>query len=243
MNRLRIVLAAAAIAATLTVSAAHATFVQPSSWTRGAFGTTYQEWDVFTDASGGPNAPDVADVNPNGSASLAETSPNFPGPSPFITSGGNIYSFATQTAFTVTIPEADVPAPPHDVTAIVQVATLGTEPDLSSFLLNGLAAVDQAELSRGTAAGGFGGSEVENWFLFNVPYSAFGDGVSPTDLTLTFEASGSSMSLDRIAIDTAIRPFGFFAEPNPIPEPSALALLMTTATCGLVGSVRRRRSA
>lgn len=230
-----------AVAAVTVVSVgADAAFVTPTSWDRGIGGTTYQAWDVFSDDDGdGANnindsTPDVANVNGNGTATLSESGGN----GAFLTGGGNIYSFGGVTDFTVTIPEADVPVPPHDVTAIVQIATLGTEVDYASVLLNGIAAVDTAELSRGGSGSPFGGSTVEGWFLFNVPYANFGDGDGLSDdLTLTFNASGSSMSLDRLSIDTAIRPFGFFAEANPIPEPASLMLV---AAGGLLVASRRR---
>ncbi len=232
----RFALAATAAAMFTAGVSAHATFVEPVSWSRATTGVTYQEWDVFTGLS--DQTPDVADNNPNGSASLTENSGGA-----FVTGGGNIYSFAVATDFTVTIPEADVPAPPHDVTAIVQIKTQGTELDYSSVKLNGLSPVDTAELFR-ASLGGFGGSDVETWFLFNVPYAQFGDfdGINTPveNLTLTFNAAGSSMSLDRLSIDTAIKPLGFYAEPNPIPEPASVALLGLGGLL-VLGRARRQR--
>lgn len=218
--------------ATLAPLSAQAAFTTPASWSRGVDGTTYQEWDAFTTFTGA--TPDVASVNDNGTAALTENTGGG-----FVTGGGNIYSFSTATDFTVTVPEADVtaPAPDHDVTAIVQIRTLGTELDYSSVLLNGLAAVDTAELDR-QGLGGFGGAQVDTWFLFNIPYADFGDGVPGVeDLTLTFNASGSSLSLDRLSVDTAIRPFGFYAEANPVPEPASLGLI---ALGGMLALGRRR---
>jgi len=221
----------------LVNAAAQATFVEPQSWDRNDpnFDFTYQHWDVFDDTV--DQTPDVADQNVHGSASLSEDGGN----GAFVTGGGNIYSFSAPTAFTVTVPEGDVPGPPHDVTAIVQIRTLGNELDYGSVKMNGLSPVDTAELFRDQFDSGFGtSSTVESWFLFNVPYADFtdGSGDSVSDLELTFNAAGSSMSLDQLAIDTAIKPFGFFAEPNPIPEPASLALL--AAGGGMLMSRRRR---
>ncbi len=233
-----------AITATTTASAA---FVAPTTWTRGqtfpdggAF--TYQHWDNFSDdnAEDGTvitdGSPDVGLVNPYGSPVVKELG----NAGAFITNGGNgnIYSFSGATSFEVTVPEFDVPSPEHHVTAIVQTKTVGTELDYGSVKFNGLSPVDTAELSR-VSVGSPGGATdtVESWFLFNIPYSAFGDGVTgPVELLLTFEAAGGSMSLDQLSIDTAIQP-GFFAEPNPVPEPTALAVLGLT---GALTLLRRR---
>lgn len=225
-------LLAAGLVFGLSGSLASAAFVTPQSWTRGTGGATYQAWDIF-DTYPTDSTPDVGNVNANGTASLTENTGGA-----FVTSGGNIYSFSTATDFTVTIPEADVPTPAHDVTAVVQIKTQGTEIDPATLLLNGQAPVESVELDR-VVLGGFGGSLVENWYLFNVPYAAFGDGVPGVeDLTLTFGAQGSSMSLDAISIDTAIRPFGYYAEPTPaaIPEPATAALL----SLGGLALLRRR---
>ncbi|QDU57643.1 PEP-CTERM sorting domain-containing protein [Aeoliella mucimassa] len=215
-------------------AATFAAFVEPQSWTRGDGGTTYQEWGVF-DAYPTDNTPDVGDINPNGTASLTENTGTA-----FTTSSGNIYGPGGATEFTVTIPEADVPTPQHDITAVVQFSTLGTELDYTSVLLNGLAPVDTAEIDR-VALGGFGGSQIDTWMLFNVPYADFGDGVAGVeDLTLEFTASGAHMSLAALSIDTAIRPFGFYAEPNPVPEPTSIALCALIGAGGLVVAARRR---
>ncbi len=215
---------------TLCAGAAQAAFVTPQSWTRGAGGATFQHWDVFTSMTNA--APDVASTNPNGTARVTETSGGA-----FITGGGNIYGFAAPAAFSVTIPELDVPTPAHNVTAIVQIRVQGQELNANSLLLNGVQPTDSAELSR-EQLGGFGGAKVDHWFLFNIPYALFGDGIPGVqNLTLTFAAEAAHTSLDQLAIDTAVRPFGYYNEPNPIPEPTSIALL------GLGGLMLLRRRA
>ncbi len=216
-------LAAGAAAALLGVAnVGHAAFTSPTSWTRQVTSnTTYQHWDIFggypTDSS-----PDVGDFNANGTASLTETSG-----SAFLTGGGNIYSFSAATDFVVTIPEADIPSPDHNVTALVQIKTLGNELDYDSVLINGLSPVASEFLTR-IVLGGMGGSDVEAAFVFNIPYAAFGDGVAGVEnLSLTFNASASSMSLDQLSIDTALSSDGFYSSEitGTIPEPASLALL------------------
>lgn len=212
---------------------AMASFVAPTAWDRGVNGATYQAWDVFSATSAA--TPDVSSINDNGTATLTENT----GASFLITGSGNIYNASIASNFTVTIPELDVPNPPHDVTAVVQIKSLGSSLDLNSVLLNGKSYVDYAELER-VALGGFGGEEVSHWFLFNIAYADFGDGVSgPEDLTLAFSAAGAHLSLDELAVDTAVKPFGFYAEPNPTPEPSSLAILVL----GAATMLRRRRLA
>lgn len=187
-------------------------------------------WDIFESLTGAEA--DVSVTNGNGTPTVSEV-----GGGAFITSGGNIYNAGAPASFSVVVPEADVPATPHNITAIVQIKTQGTELDLSSVLLNGLAPVATQELER-IALGGFGGEKISTWFLFNVPYASFGDfDTLSDDLTLTFNATGAHMSLDELAIDTAIQPFGYYAEPTPVPEPSSLALL----GLGAAALLRRRR--
>jgi hypothetical protein len=216
---------------TLTAGAAatQAQFVDPVTWERGSATSpnTYLHWDTFTPQAVAPGenpfvdlTPDLADFNANGQARLTENTGTG-----FQVGSGNLYTNAAAADYTVTIPEADVFQFPHNTTVMVQLKTLGTELNYDSVKINGLAPVDTAELSR-QALGGFGGALVESWFLFHVAYADFADGQpGADDLTLTFKAAGSSMSLDQLRVDTAIQPLGFFAEPNPVPEPASLVLL------------------
>lgn len=183
-------------------------FVAPSQWTRGQADTTYQEWDVFTSATG-PNAPDVGVSNPNGTPDLTNNAGG-------ILTGGNIYSFAGPLDVDLLVPDYNSSG---DVTTVIlQTLTLGTEMAPASLNIGGIAPIDQAELSR-TALGGPGGYAVESWFKFHLPYSA-------SSFTIAFQAAGPHMSLDRVAVDS-ITSGEYVPEPNPVPEPVTAALLLT----------------
>jgi len=221
--------------------------------------STYREWDSFQDSSGVPTItdaiPDVADnsaivdglvsisrdtATVSGSAIGFNPATQQFGESAFITSGGNIYSFAAPVTVTVEFQEFDVPTPLHNLTAVLQVRTLGTEIDPSSFDLNGFAPLASIELERSNSTAGLGGSDVTTAYLFEVPYSAFGSGgpfPGTADLVLTFTAASSSLSLDRLALDTIIQPGAFFTE-SAIPEPSSF--MLAGAGLGLIVSRRRR---
>ncbi|MEM7625003.1 MAG: hypothetical protein AAF333_05190 [Planctomycetota bacterium] len=218
----------ASVTGLLLVALAHSVgaqglgFVAPTAWTRGDALTTFQEWDNFTTTQGA--TPDASDNNPDGPALLTENTTGF------VTSTGNIYSFNAATDFDVTVPVADVSSPEeHDLTVIVQTQTLGSALDTTSVVIQGAISGDIAPVASALLGeevlgdpGQVGGGVGEfRWFLFNVPYAEFADGSgSAADFNLSFNASESSMSLDRLLIDTALRPAseGFFSEPNPVSE-------------------------
>lgn len=207
--------AVAALLASFAV--AQADFITPAF--RGGTDTTYQRWEAFLTPTG-PNPPDVADVNPNGTADLVELS----GQS-FVTSGGNIYSFAVATDFDVTVPDYNYGAG-YVTDVVVQIRTQGTGIDLSSVLWNGISP-DDSELLFEQLLGGFGGA-LQDWkFTWDdLP------GNIAVNL-LSFNAQGSSMSLDRLAIDT---------QATAVPEASTL-MLVGVAACSLaVLRLRGRKS-
>lgn len=219
----------------LTGGAASAAFVTPTDWTRpindavaASTRTTYQEWNVFT-STAGPNDPDVAEVNPDlgtgpnpSKANVYDTSGGS-----FVTGGGNIYSFAVAT-----LNDADVPSYGLGASAttevLFQVRTLGTELDYNNVRLDyndgttdqTISFTERQELERVTL-GGFGGSQVDTLFRFTIPYG-------PNTFKIEFDASGSSMSTDRVSIDTL----------TAVPEPASLGML---AAGGLL-ALRRRRA-
>lgn len=208
----------------LGVSApAMADFVVPDSnnytWTRGVTtNSAYAQWEVFT-STAGPNTPSVGSF---ASGAFGVGAPNWNtfdrNAFSFVTGGGNIYSPAGVVAPQVDIPNFGLGAG-YATTILIQVRTQGTEIDLASVLVGGIAPVQTTELFR-QPLGGPGGFIVDTLYRFEVSGNTSG-------YTAQFQALGSSLSLDRVAVDTF----------TAVPAPSAVALL---GLGGLVASRRRR---
>ncbi|MEM6257919.1 MAG: PEP-CTERM sorting domain-containing protein [Planctomycetota bacterium] len=234
------IFAAAALGAVF-YSAEAQVFVDPLGWDRptnkgdtdsstGAL-TSYQSWDVFEIAFGPPvttvvdgeiivlgNSPDVADINPAGSANVEQTEPGPPqGRGPFITSSNNIYSFDSINTFEVAVPIPELnTGPNNDVTLSIQVQTLGAPIDQSSVDItigsSTYTPVDYAQIYGGPSGSPFGGGLRIDRYIFNI--ADFGDGsdTSVETLSFNFDAISSSLSLDRLEIDTASLADGFISE-------------------------------
>ncbi len=174
-----------------------------------AVGSTYAEWNFFnsypTDSS-----PDIA----GGGASLTENTG-----AAFLTGGGNIYSPAAATDFTLI---ANAVAGAADVW--LRVGTLGTVP-LTTATLNGVAS-EAIETFSAVISGGFGGGEKEWYWKWS--------NVSAPSYTFGFAASSDSLSLDQLGVYAA-------AVAAPVPEAGS-ALLLATGLAAM-GFVSRRRSA
>lgn len=201
-----------------------ADFVVPdgsnSAWTRGVTANSaYAQWEAFT-STFGPNTPDV------GAFAGGALTPGSPAWNTFdrngfsfITGGGNIYSIAGVVAPQVDVPNFGLGAG-YTTTILLQTRIQGTEIDPASVLIGGVAPAQTTELLR-QPLGGPGGFLVDTLWRFELPGNASG-------YTVQFEALGSSMSLDRVAIDTF----------TVVPAPGAAALL----GLGGVLAARRRRS-
>lgn len=185
-------------------------------------GPHYAEWNAFNDNIPGgniqDNTPDVSHIG-GGTYQLNETTG-----SAFITSGGNIYSPSSPTAFTLTA--GNLGSGTSNV--FLRVATVGAfdttlNQSLTGFTLNGVSGA-YSQLFNETITGGFGGNEVEglvSWL-----------GVTHTgSLNIAFHAIGSSVSLDQLSLDVA-----------PVPLPAAV-YLMGSGLAGIAAMARRRQRA
>lgn len=176
-------------------------FVEPQSWLRSGEGSTYQEWDAFSvlpdqdnPSAVGAHPPDVG-VNTveGGQPTLQELS----GVS-FITSSHNIYSFSDPLSIQIDLPNFGF-GNGYFTTVVLQTKTLGTAVDPATVLL-GDVAPDASTVLAEADIGSPGGStkQIETWFRWQLP----DDPGNAASYALTFKALGSSMSLDRVAVDT-----------------------------------------
>ena len=204
MIRLRTVSLTASIA--LASPAATAQFLVPNltddGWDRGITPlSTYAEWDFF-DSPTGPNAPGVQSVV----GTLPEDAPEFdafdanaPTSGSFITGGGNIYTFSGINTPVVISPGFGL-GYGFKTTAIVQVRTLGVEPDQETFVLNSRRRpIEIIELDRTDVGGGFGGTQLDTLVRFEFARNDLAHEV-------LFEAESTSLSFDKAAIDTFVEP-------------------------------------
>jgi hypothetical protein len=224
------VLCAAAVAVCCWTQPASAAFIVPdgatapfADWSRSDANSAYAEWNTFTVAAGAPgNSPDVGSFGPT-TANLTQSF--FPA---LITSGGNIYSFAGATDFDVTLPNYGYGAG-YSTRVVAQIGTLGTpllQGSLSLTYSDGNA-TQQAALTSATVAvapNPLGGTTDEWLVVWDVP------SYNPSSFLLKFVASGSSMSLDRLAVD---------AFTQAVPEPATFAIA-GISLAGCVAVARRR---
>lgn len=170
--------------------------------------TDFAAWNVF-----GGTTDKTPEVAGSGTATVKENTGQA-----FVTGGGNIYSFSAATNFTATLSSSSTGL--FDV--YLRISTLGTAP-LGTALLNGVSAT--ITTTKVDSLGGFGGEELESyWKWSNVSGSAL--------YKFQFGASGSSMSLDQLALATV--------EVATVPEPETYGMML--AGLGLMGFVARRRS-
>lgn len=203
----------------------------PSDWTRGTTpGSHYAEWNLFNDDGAAAN---IQDTSPEvgsfggGTYEVAETTG-----AAFLTSGGNIYSPSAATAFNFTVGNlGGGSGDTHDVSLLISsVGAFDTtlNQSFTNFLLNGVAGA-YTERFNEAITGGFGGNEVEALISWNdVPTASL--------FALTWNAVGSSVSLDQLSIDVSP------GASSPVPLPAA-AYLMISGLAGIVAMARRKQQA
>jgi hypothetical protein len=238
-----VVVSALSCAFIIRVTNTHAALTSPStnttisSWSRPSDAiaavntkTTYEAWNSFLDTTVVdpsidpfshplPSPADVVSLNPNGASLISEKTGGA-----FLT-GGNIYSFSVATQFTQSVPSYNLGLG-YRTNFLLQFQTIGTEidysaltissPSMQATLLSSLGT--HSELSRSTINSPGGATDVvDTKFEFSVP----GNDLS---YTLNWGASGASMSLDQVSLDTSV---------TVVPEPSTWGLFLFV---GLIGA-------
>lgn len=235
-------LAAVALTAGITASAS-ADFIVPDGttapfqdWNQGDSDSLYAQWDVFTVAyAGGGNAPDVGSFPTVGSPLGGDALLTGNVSAAFLTSSGNIYSFSSPTDFTLDVTNYGN-GTGWNTRVAVQIRTQGNPLDMDSLELtydnSGEVTLDPVyyEEVYNEALGGQGGAAIDHLFVFDI------DGYNPASFSVDFNASTSSMSLDRLAVDTFTTTGNLTA--LPVPEPASLALMLIGS--GLVSARNRR---
>jgi len=183
-------------------------------------GTTYQEWDNFI-PPGGPNAPYIASINPNGTPNAFDSSSATSGG---FNSGGNIYSFSG-----VITPRAIVPTfnlAGHVLNVQVQVQTRGST-IVDTLTANGIAVSTLPNFSHTSVIAsslGAQGNVINEIWKFTLP-------ADPAGLQLDWAWGVTSASLDVIRVDT---------QSVAVPEPAAIALCGTAGVGWALLAWRRR---
>lgn len=231
----RHVLCVVGFAVMMSASVASAAFTTPS-WSRPMTGaeaasglTTHQWFDVFSDDDGDvlngmlDTSPDVANVNPVGSATVSSQVG-------FLTSTGNLYNPTAQLDVLVTVPNYNLGS--GYVTRIfVQVQTQGnpfvdaSAPDFSGFTVNGvsLATLSPVYTLLGSTGGSPLGAVIDHGIEFTVPENV--ESYEIAWLTEETSVAHRAIAVDTIAVAV-------------VPEPTMLGGL---AGLALTGSLRARR--
>ena len=188
-------------------------------WTRGDANTLYAEWDTFIDSTFPGTRTAGADIGASGTSDAKLGWNN----GTFAAGSGNLYNFGAAEIFQVIATGGPASG---SVRAVLQTESWGTEFDLSSILLNGMAPTSSAITFTDPA--------YESTFgVVTLTQRLFIWDMTSTTGSYTFDlaSTGPHMSLAQVAIDIAAA---------PVPEPETYAML--AAGLGLVGWQVRRRN-
>lgn len=186
-GRCRLLTAAALLSAFNLIASTNG-FIVPAF--RGSANSQTGYWETFTAPVGAPgNHPD----QPGATTGAVLVQSNA---SAFLTGSGNIYNLSGTSEFSVADPASFTLG-----TVVLQTRTIGSELDYSSVLLSWtddagahtLAPLFREELNRALSQG-YSVSSLWQWDL---------TGLGVSHYTLSFRASGASLSFDSMTLDTA----------------------------------------
>ncbi|MEM6690689.1 MAG: hypothetical protein AAF664_14740 [Planctomycetota bacterium] len=185
-------------------------------WNFGDAGSINGTWDNLTVPVGAPgNLPDVNAFGSGINSVLTQTVP-----SAFITSTGNIYSFAAATDFDVVVDTSSLNSSANFTRIVAQWNTLGNQLDYANIRIGNTAPVYTERLNE-FALGGMGGAGIDFLAVWDLP-----EAPQPS-YTIEFNAAGSSMSLAQFQVDAfasnvafeEATPFNQFTRNNPFDLP------------------------
>ncbi|MAY74763.1 MAG: hypothetical protein CMJ31_08655 [Phycisphaerae bacterium] len=177
-------------------------FVAPDGvnfqWERGVSAlSAYAEWNIFTSPFG-DNDPDVGEfVGGVFDENAGDWDVSDASGGSFITGTGNIYSFGSVQDITVLVPSFGL-GDGYETTVVLQTRVQGVTLDNSTVELDGEAyqAIEEAEpIDLGEPGVGGGGVIQDSRYVWTVPGSA-------TGYEIRFMAIDTSLSLDRVIVDT-----------------------------------------
>lgn len=191
------------------------------SWTRGAAGTIYVEWDSFVDASAGGLTDRTAAADAGSHNAAGATASWNAGT--FQASTGNLYNFSSAQAFELMVAGGGLGGP---VRAVLQTEGWGTLIEPSTVKLNGIAPTLATTTYVDPAYNSSFGVVALTQSLYYWDFAA-----APGGFDFDFGTAGPHLSLAQVAVD--IGPVA------AVPEPGEWAMML--AGLGAIGVIARRR--